>query len=233
MKKVLGLIVLLIVIGIGYWLISPLFIDKEVVEVFDPKTEAAIQQAISDFKENTTDTNIDDQMPEEEQEELFKEMAKAEDVVVTEPMPVSPVTEGEEPTLEPPGEDAKDLIPEPEVVEAPVVVPKVLSVGSFVDVAHHGSGEAKIINLGEGKGNVLRFENFNVSNGPDLRVLFSKNESITKSSELGEYIELGKLKGNIGSQNYILEEGLNLEEYKTVVIYCKPFRVVFNTATIK
>ena len=41
------------------------------------------------------------------------------------------------------------------------------------------------------------------------------------------YIELGKLKGNMGNQNYFLPEGEDGSGYGSVVIYCRPFHVVF------
>ena len=49
---------------------------------------------------------------------------------------------------------------------------------------------------------VLRFEDFSATNGPDLHVLLAENPAPTSSSELGNYLDLGSLKGNIGSQNY-------------------------------
>src|SRR3989338_1900777 len=44
MKKLLFLIIIFIV---GYWLISPLFIDKKVNESLDPVLESAIQKTLS------------------------------------------------------------------------------------------------------------------------------------------------------------------------------------------
>jgi len=104
--------------------------------------------------------------------------------------------------------------------------------GSFTDADsfHKGSGTVRILEL-EGL-TFLRFENFEVTNGPTLHVLLSRNPSPTSSDELGEYVDLGKLKGNIGNQNYNIPEGTAIEEYGSVVIYCKPFKVIFTTATL-
>jgi hypothetical protein len=43
---------------------------------------------------------------------------------------------------------------------------------------------------------------------------------------------LGSLKGNLGNQNYEIGADIELSKYKSVVIYCKPFHVVFATATL-
>ncbi len=251
MKKLLLFVGTIVVVVIGYWLISPIFLDKEVIDdSLDSETEAAVEAAIEAFKAETADTNIDAQLTEEEKEEMFREMAKGEDREVDEPMPVeikiqdtnnniqlevnednSEANDSTETQVEggdndvSPSEDPKELPSSDE--------PSVVSVGEFVSVAHHGEGVAKLINLGGDKGYILRFEDFEVSNGPDLRVLLSKNSGVTNSSNLGEMVELGKLKGNIGTQNYSISSDINLDDYKTVVIYCKPFRVVFNTAELK
>lgn len=107
----------------------------------------------------------------------------------------------------------------------------VSATGSFVDVAHEGTGEVQVVNV-DGK-YVVRFENLDVLNGPDLRVLLSKSSNITDSKDLGEYIELGKLKGNQGNQNYSVPDDVDVSLYNTVVIYCKPFHVVFNVAGLE
>jgi len=107
--------------------------------------------------------------------------------------------------------------------------------GSFVDAdtAHRGSGSATILALEDGS-HVVRFEGFEVTNGPDLHVLMvPTTEPIDRASlaEVG-YDDLGKLKGNVGNQNYDLPEGFDPDGPWTVVIYCEPFHVVFSTAQL-
>jgi hypothetical protein len=105
--------------------------------------------------------------------------------------------------------------------------------GSFVDADsfHTGSGTATIYQQGEEQ--VLRFEAFTVTNGPDLHVILSKHPAPASHSDVGEdYIDLGSLKGNQGNQNYEIPVGTDLSQYQSVVIYCVPFHVVFATATL-
>ncbi len=112
--------------------------------------------------------------------------------------------------------------------------PTLLSLGAFVDADkfHAGSGDAKILKLADGS-TILRLEDFSVTNGPDLRVLLAKHGGPITREEVDQgYLELGKLKGNKGNQNYTIPAGTNLDEYKSVVIYCKPFHVVFSSATL-
>jgi hypothetical protein len=37
----------------------------------------------------------------------------------------------------------------------------------------------------------------------------------------------------LGNQNYDIPAGTDLSRYQSVVIYCKPFHVVFATATLR
>jgi hypothetical protein len=63
-------------------------------------------------------------------------------------------------------------------------------------------------------------------------VLLATGSAPTGSADLGEYIDLGSLKGNMGNQNYDIPSGTDLSQYNSVVIYCKPFHVVFATAPL-
>ena len=47
------------------------------------------------------------------------------------------------------------------------------------------------------------------------------------------YIDLGKLKGNIGNQNYPIPADLDLSPGGSVVIYCVPFHVIFSVASLQ
>jgi hypothetical protein len=46
------------------------------------------------------------------------------------------------------------------------------------------------------------------------------------------YLDLGSLKGNLGNQNYDIPAGTDINQFKSVVIYCLPFHVVFSTADL-
>ncbi len=77
----------------------------------------------------------------------------------------------------------------------------------------------------------MRFESFDVTNGPDLHVLLVENIAGNNHDALGNYISLGKLKGNMGSQNYEIAADVDLSQYEGVIIYCMPFHVVFSRAS--
>ncbi len=111
-----------------------------------------------------------------------------------------------------------------------------ISSGQFtqMDVVHWAEGTATIYQLADNS-RILRFENFRAANGPDLRVLLSASEAPTTTQEVqlrNIDIELGRLKGNLGNQNYIIPAQIDLSQYNSVVIYCRSFGVVFSTAPL-
>ena len=102
------------------------------------------------------------------------------------------------------------------------------------DSFHKGEGKATLYRLADGSG-VLRMEDFKGTNGPDLRVILTPHPDPASRDDVHQdgYIELGKLKGNIGSQNYPIPAETDIEGVGAVVIYCKPFRVIFSTAPLQ
>ena len=113
--------------------------------------------------------------------------------------------------------------------------PTAVTAGMFRDADgfHKGSGSATVYQLADSS-YVLRLEDFQVTNGPDLRVILATHPDPQGRGDVhtGDYVELGKLKGNIGNQNYPLPEGLSPDGFGSVVIYCKPFQVVFSVAPL-
>jgi Electron transfer DM13 len=105
--------------------------------------------------------------------------------------------------------------------------------GKFYNVAHDGEGTATLTKQSDGS-YLLRFENFKVLNGPDLYVYTSSiakpGESDVKESNS---LSLGRLKGNVGAQNYVIPAGTSLEQLRSVVIWCKAFGVNFSSASLE
>ncbi|MBT7363034.1 MAG: DM13 domain-containing protein, partial [Rhodospirillaceae bacterium] len=81
---------------------------------------------------------------------------------------------------------------------------------------------------------VLRLENLDVTNGPDLHVFLVRHPGPVASSDVTDdnYIDLGALKGNIGNQNYAIAPGTDVAGFASVVIWCKAFGVLFSTAPL-
>ena len=91
-------------------------------------------------------------------------------------------------------------------------------------------GTATIIKTGAET--VLRFTEFDVTNGPDLFVWLVKG-TVASGLDLASNVDLGVLKGNIGDQNYTIPAEINIEDYQTVLIWCSQFSVLFASAELK
>ncbi|OLD49432.1 MAG: hypothetical protein AUI83_12230 [Armatimonadetes bacterium 13_1_40CM_3_65_7] len=101
------------------------------------------------------------------------------------------------------------------------------------DSFHQAQGKALLVRLPDGR-RFVRFEDFRVTNGPDLYVYLSGHPSPRTSAQLheGGAFEVAQLKGNIGNQNYELPAGLDVSSVKSVTIYCKRFSVLFGSAQL-
>jgi len=205
-RIIIGAIV--IVVGIiGLIITEPwtYFVVNEVDEAF-PGLSSEQREAINNMPEDQQSTLLE---MAEDNPDMAEQVAVAqtgEDTVVPE---------------------ADQAMPE-DMPEEPVI----LSTGSFItiDPVHGAEGSATVYELPEGN-RVLRFEDFQSTNGPQLHVFLSKGNPATTFAGVGEdAIDLGPLKGNIGNQNYDIPADVNLDEYQSVVIYCVPFSVVFSSA---
>ena len=114
----------------------------------------------------------------------------------------------------------------------PVAYPMVISESTLVDVAHGGSGTVLVLELEDGS-RVLRFEDLDIDNGPDLVVILS-DRAVSGADDYadGEYLILGELKGNQGNQNYEIAADVDIADWATAGIWCRRFNTTFNVASI-
>lgn len=117
----------------------------------------------------------------------------------------------------------------------PEAAPAVVAVGNFVDAdpIHKGTGNATLYALPDAR-HLLRFEEFRTTNGPALVVYLAKHPAPTRAADVvdGGFLSLGKLKGNVGNQNYEIPADINIADYNSVVIWCELFGVLFSPASL-
>lgn len=115
--------------------------------------------------------------------------------------------------------------------------PVELARGTFVTHEHATTGSVRLLDLPDGT-RVLRIEGLDTSNGPDLRVWLSDQPVIDGPDgwfvfDDGAYVELGRLKGNVGNQNYVVPPGTDLDALTSVSIWCARFSVSFGAAELR
>jgi hypothetical protein len=117
---------------------------------------------------------------------------------------------------------------------APAKTSHALSSGRFQSIAHGTMGTATVHQLPNNK-RVLRLSGgFATSNGPDLRVYLVAAKTATNDASVKQagFLDLGRLKGNRGDQNYALPDGVDLARYGAVSIWCRRFGVNFAAASL-
>jgi pentapeptide MXKDX repeat protein len=113
---------------------------------------------------------------------------------------------------------------------------KALYSGKFHGKVHQTEGRATVYQQADGK-LLLRLTNFKTSNGPDVHVVlvaFKDASDDANSLKSGtERVELGKLKGNEGNQNYEIPAETDLRKFTAVSIYCERFNANFGAAPLE
>lgn len=158
---------------------------------------------------------------------------RADDLLPTDALVASSATESADPA--PARPSATKATPKPNR-DSKTAESKIIRSGRLISHEHRTSGQVKIIKLADGS-RLLRFEDLDTSSGPDLRVWLSSAPVIEGKD--GWYVfgrhphvELGRLKANLGNQNYAVPADVDLAELRSVTIWCKRFRVSFGAAAL-
>jgi len=101
---------------------------------------------------------------------------------------------------------------------------RTVAVGAFRGLAHETTGRATVLEQADGSW-VLTLTDFVTDPGPDLRVYLVPR----RSPDVTGAVDLGRLKGNRGNQQYALPEGARAG---AVVIWCRAFSVAFGVAEL-
>lgn len=130
--------------------------------------------------------------------------------------------------IQPRMEDKDVISMEDKMEEESIEISPISYAGKFIGVGdgiHNAQGDAFTIPL-ENENIVLRLENFESTNGPDLFVYLATDD------EASDFVNLGDLKANSGNQNYEIPDGTDLSKYNKVLIWCKAFGVLFGSAEL-
>jgi hypothetical protein len=119
----------------------------------------------------------------------------------------------------------------PSSAQAPSA-PAVLGRGSFRSFEHRTTGTALVLRLADGS-QVVRLQDLATSDGPDVHVWLARAPATaTEDAFPPGHVELGRLKGNLGNQNYAVPRGVDPLAFTSVVIWCERFSVAFAAATV-
>jgi hypothetical protein len=199
-KIIIGIIIVIIVVPLVVYTVSPLFISTEVNEPVPVLASVGFQRFMNLTEEGRIEAAGN--MSQQEKNSIMLLAAK-ENSTVNES--IGTKVAGQE------GDASRNMLS-----------------GNFIGVndgIHNAEGIAKVVALNDGT-SVLRLENFKSTNGPDLYVYLATDKSAS------DIVNLGRLKGNIGNQNYPIPGGTDLTKYNTALIWCKAFSVLFGSAQL-
>jgi hypothetical protein len=108
--------------------------------------------------------------------------------------------------------------------------PTAVTGGAFYGIDHSAEGTATVYEQ-DGRF-ALRFEDdTDIQNGPDLYVWVLPSEDYERGTP-PTYIDLGKIKGNIGGQNYELPPEFDPAVHRFVLVWCLRFSTPFAAAPL-
>jgi len=120
--------------------------------------------------------------------------------------------------------------PSMEAPAQPSAAARVLRSGElgYVDAIHNGKGPVRIVDVGGVR--VVRFEDVMLTNAPDVHVYLSRETG--GMWDEGTSLYLGPLKATNGSFNYELPATADVATYRSVVVWCRAFRVLITWADL-
>lgn len=101
---------------------------------------------------------------------------------------------------------------------------KLVAQGMFMANVHPTSGGVKLYQKGDKYS--LVFNNFKTDSGPDLRIYLSEDRVASRFVEIGKGV-------NLGDFFIELPTAPDLKTQKYILIWCKPFSVLFGNAELK
>jgi hypothetical protein len=144
---------------------------------------------------------------------------------------ITPTTVPTASTAAPPPTTAAPSSPGPtSVAPPPTTAPR--SAPMFVSLDHTTRGTVVFL-ADAAQQRFLRFEDLDTSNGPDLKVYLSTNPVDGPEGEFDDdFVNLGRLQGNVGNQNYAIPADVDLSRFRSVVIWCDRFNSAFGAAPL-
>jgi hypothetical protein len=128
------------------------------------------------------------------------------------------------------------VFPPPEAVELVTDVDKtrLVATGEFIhanryDPVHWGRGRVSVYERA-----VFLEPDFEVGPGPAFHVYLVPKARIRSSGDLkgARHVDLGGLRAFKGSQRYPIPDGVNLNDYASVIIWCEQFGVLIAPADL-
>ena len=128
-----------------------------------------------------------------------------------------------------------EAAPPDQISDTTLGAAQVLATGEFqeLDALHWGAGTATVYELPDAR-RILRLEAFSSAPGNDLRVYLAHDPMPLSALQLGsDFLDLGRLKGNVGNQSYFLPANHDLTVYNSAAVFDRHFNRVVTVARLR
>lgn len=102
--------------------------------------------------------------------------------------------------------------------------PAILAQAPMVARAHNVAGKALLLQVGDQQ--IVRFEDLETINGPDLRIYLSAGLNAE------DFVDIGAIRATHGNVNYAVPPDTDTAKYRHVLIWCRAFGVLFSYASL-
>ena len=201
-KIIIGIIIAAIVIPISIYTISPLFINTEINEPLPTLLSSESPIGFEKFMAMTENEKLD----------AAKNMTVKEKDMI----------------MKMAAEEQDTTINETMTIIINHSTQNTGLIGDFMGVndgIHNAEGKVKILRLSD-ESQIVQLEGFRSTNGQDVHLYLAIDK------QASDFIDLGRLKANIGNQNYQIPLDTDFNKYKYVLIWCQPFSVLFGSAQL-
>ncbi|MEM7109312.1 MAG: DM13 domain-containing protein [Bacteroidota bacterium] len=120
------------------------------------------------------------------------------------------------------------------IISSTLGLAQVTHSGSWIEKSYEVEGKWEIIKKGEQY--ILTFdEDFDTKKAPDLKIFLSKlpsNTITSKNAATGTTL-ISELKIYEGKQEFLIPKSVLISEYKTLLIHCEEYGVLWSVADLK
>lgn len=105
--------------------------------------------------------------------------------------------------------------------------------GQFVAVGSRNKTEGTFKIVEENGKQYIEFsDDFEVSEGPDLEIILHKDSTVESNIAEEDYISIAPIESFTGTQRYEVPDGVDLDKYASVAVWCEDFNVTFGYAQL-
>jgi hypothetical protein len=110
---------------------------------------------------------------------------------------------------------------------------QVIYSGSWIEKSYEVEGKWKIVKKGE-RHILIVDEDFDTKKAPDLKIFLSKlpYDKVNEDNAPTGAVKVAALKKYEGKQEFAMPKGINLADYKTLLIHCEEYGVLWSVAKL-